>query len=92
MTAENLTERAIYQQSEAPSYNPGRILKYALIGGIVGFALFGFIGGLTSAHVFELSVNRVILRVVSLGASGAILGALGGTYLAAVSELGQRHS
>lgn len=92
MTAENLTEKVIYQKIEAPLYNPGRILKYALIGGIVGFALFGFIGGLTSANVFEPSLNRVILGVISLGAAGAILGALGGTYLAAVSELGQRYS
>lgn len=89
-----MTERLEFRRDtnklEAPIYNPGRILKYALIGGIVGFALFGFIGGLTSAHVIGLSVNRVMLGAISLGASGAILGSLGGTYLAATSS--QRYS
>lgn len=90
--AERLEISRDTNQLEAPPYNPGKILKYALIGGVVGFALFGFIGGLTSAHVFELSVNRVMLGAISLGTSGAILGVLGGAYLAAASELGQRHS
>ena len=68
--AERFTETKVsLPKIEAPTYHSGRILKYALIGGVLGLTLFSFIGGLTSVQALELSLNKVVLGAAALGTS-----------------------